>query len=363
MGIIKRFIFIVFLLSAVTTLSAQLPAEKEYRIGLLLPFKSGGPKTPVSEAMLDYYEGFTMAAASLEQEGLKARIYVFDTEKDSSALETLLEHPDLPKMNMIVGPVYEKGLKPLEDFCAARKITLISPLKYYYPSSTGTIINFFTPDTVRMIQVLRKAHSAFPKHRIYIVQDANAASKNNAAMLLRTAKSLKINNVKLVTLTGTTLSPVINRTDSIVLISAIGALSAKNPLNNFLKAKKKSWLFAAIEWHGALKNSSSLDEPKIIYPEMTLLRPGDTTTRVFADEYYDQYYSDPSIYAYIGYDQANYLLYGLMAFGDSFWRNTIGLDYAGMINHVKLEQQGNQLNNTGLYFIRILEGKKEEFAP
>lgn len=363
MGIIKRFISAALLLSGVLALSAQLPYHKEYRIGLLLPFKSGGPKTPVSEAMLDYYEGFTMAASSLEHEGLKAKIYVFDTEKDSATLETLLEHPDLAKMNLIVGPVYEKGLKPLEEFCASRKIALISPLKYYYPSSTGTVINFFTPDTMRMMQVLKKAHATFPKHRIYIVQDANVASKNNAALLVRAAKSMKINNVKVVTLTGTTLSPVINRSDSIVLISAIGALSAKNPLNNFLKTKKKSWLFAGIEWQGALKNSSTLNEPKIIYPEMTLLRPGDTTTRVFADEYYDQYYSDPSIYAYIGYDQATYLLYGLMAFGDSFWRNTTGLDYAGMINHIKLEQQDNQLNNTGLHFIRILEGKKEEFTP
>lgn len=360
----KRIALFLFLsIGFVLKSSAQLPVWQEYRIALLLPFKTTGAKNPVSEAMMDYHEGFSIAAKELEKEGLKAKIYVFDSEKDSFALETILKHPDLPGMDMIVGPVYEKGLAQVEEFCIKHKILLVSPLKYYTPQGKGELINFFVPDTLRMAAVVAKAGKTFPKHRFYVVQDGNAASKLNAAIIMRAAKKYKLKNVKVVTLTGNNIAPAITRTDSVVLISAISAVSAKTPLNNFLKNRKKSWLFASPDWHGTIKSAVNLNEPKVIYPEMTMLRPGDSTTSLFADEYYDDFYSDPSIYAYIGYDQAQFLLYGYMAFGDSFWKNTIGYDYTGLINHIKLEKPNGQLINTGLHFIRIIEGRKEEFEP
>ena len=83
----------------------------------------------------------------------------------------------------------------------------------------------------------------------------------------------------------------------------------------------------------------------------------------FESQYYDAYFSDPSKYAFIGYDQAMFIGYGLMAFGDSFIRNTLNMDYRGYINHINLKRRGNEIINYGLHFIRLSEGIREEIEP
>lgn len=349
---------------ALGILHAQQPHKREYRVALLLPFKTTGYHGNVGEAMMDYYEGFSMALQELESEGLRARLYVFDSEKDSLGLEKQLEHPDMDKMDIIVGPVYEEGLKKTEAFCAKHGILHISPLKYYKPASAAaTTINFFTPDSLRVATVVREAYRLFPKHRFYIITDGSAAAKPNAVMMKRICAELRMPNYKTLNLAGGKLNPAITRTDSIVLLCAIPTIGAKTTLENQLKTKKQSWLIAHHEWHGNIKSVAGINELKTIYPEMTVLTPGDTMIRAFSDAFNDKYYADPSKYAYIGYDQARYMAYGLMAFGDSFWRHTLGLEYTGFINHIRLEKRDAEYINCGMHMIRIADGKREEYEP
>lgn len=343
---------------------AQTPAKKEYRLAMLLPFKTSGYRGNVGEAMMDYYEGFSIALRQLEQEGFNARVYVFDSEKDSLGLETALEHPDLPTMDVIIGPVYEEGLRKTEAFCAKHRILHISPLKYYKPAGhQAATINFFAPDSVRVAAVVQEAYRMFPKHRFYIITDGSAAAKPNAVMMKRACQQLKMSNYKTLNLAAGKLTPAITRTDSIVLLCAIPTMTAKTTLMTQIKTKRESWLMAHHEWHSELKSMAGVDESKVIYPEMTVVTPSDTMTGHFSDEFNDLYYADPSKYAYIGYDQAKYIGYGLMAFGDSFWQNTLGLNYRGFINHIRLEKCNGEILNCGLHMIRILDGKREEFEP
>lgn len=344
--------------------NAQQYHKKTYKIALVLPFKSSGNHTVVGEAMLDYYQGFVMGAKKLEEEGLKADIAVFDSEKDSFALENLLQGGELDKFNLVVGPVYPNKMAQVENYCHSKGITLISPLKYYKPANPGNqVVNFFTPDSIRVRATFEKALKIFPKHRFYVISDGGTESKKEAGIIKYSAKTPGLNQIKFITLANGRLSSPINRSDSFIIFNTIDKISIKPELEKLIKNKKQSWIIAHHNWHGTFKTIVNKDEPRILYPEVSVNTPGDTTSIEFEDLYYETYFSDPSKYAFIGYDQATFIGYGLMAFGDSFVRSTLNMDYRGYINHIYLKHYENEVLNYGLHFIRLSEGIREEIEP
>ena len=357
-------ILFFLLLFAVDFSFAQNHHKKKYRIALVLPFKSTGNHTAVGEAMLDYYQGFMMGAKSLEREGLNAEIAVYDSEKDSAALENLLQSDLLDNNSLVIGPVYPDKMALVEKYCHNKGITLVSPLKYYKPANPGHgVINFFTPDSLRMRATFEKAIRVFPRHRFYVVSDASAESKKDASRIKIAARKHGFSQIKFLTITNGKLSSPINRSDSFIVLNTIEKISIKPELEKLIKNKKQSWIIAHHNWHGTYKTIVNKDEPGILYPEVTVNNPGDTTTVEFEDLYYETYYSDPSKYAFIGYDQAIFMGYGLMAFGDSFIKNTLNMDYNGFINHIYLIKNDNEVVNFGVHFIRLSEGIREEIEP
>jgi len=363
-------VILIFLMSGLNAggLKAQkAPVKKTYNIALLLPFKSNETvSTAVADAIMDYYQGFKMAVKELEESGLKAKVFVFDTDKDSLALERLLTKRELKEMDVIIGPVYEDGMRKTEAFCIANQILLVSPLKYFEASKTGvTTINFFTSDSLRHASVMKNVFRMFPKHRFFIVSDGSSASKRNAGIIKKVCTELKAPNYRSVSIAAGKITPAITRTDSIILISTIESTDVKADLLAQIKNKKASWVLGHHEWLSTYKSVSNLNEPRLLYPEMTIKTPLDSGLRIFAERFYDNYMGDPSKYAYIGYDQGLFLGYGLMSFGTSFWSSTAGLDFKGLINHIQLSDCNgcNEINNSGLHFIRISEGTREEYEP
>jgi hypothetical protein len=368
MGMSKLILYMVMgitlMLSSIHSLFAQNHHKKTYKIALVLPFKSTGNHSAVGEAMLDYYQGFVMGAQTLEADGFKAEITVFDSEKDSAALETLLQNGTLDDKNIVVGPVYAEKLAQVEAYCSKKGITLVSPLKYYKPTVSGTgVVNFFTPDSLRVRATFEKAVQIFPKHRFYVVSDAGARSKIEVPRIRNTARKLGISQIKFATISGGRLSIPIIRNDSIIIFNTIESISVKPELEKLIKNKKNSWIIAHHDWHSSYRTIVNKNEPTLLYPEVTVNTPGDTSMLEFENMYYESYFSDPSKYAFIGYDQALYMGYGLMAFGDSFVSKTLNMDYRGYINHINLKKHGDEIVNFGLHFIRVNEGVREEIEP
>lgn len=353
-------------LQALNLNAQKNPAKASYKIALLLPFKTQETGSAVGEAIMDYYQGFSLAMKELEEDGFRAKVYVYDTDKDSMALDRLLTKSELKNMDLIVGPVYENEMKKTEVFCIENNILLISPLKYFETSKTGvTTINFFTSDSLRMAGVMKNAFKMFPKHRFFIVSDGSAGSKRNAGILKKVCIEMKVPNYRSVSIAAGKISPAITRNDSIVLITAIEGTAVKADLLAQIKNKKASWVMGHHEWLSTYKSVANLNEPRLLYPEMTVKLMQDTGVKIFIEKFYESYLGDPSKYAFIGYDQGMFIGYGLMSFGTSFWKNTAGLNYRGLINHIQLGQCSdcNEINNEGLHFIRISEGIREEYEP
>jgi hypothetical protein len=313
--------------------------------------------------MLDYYYGFRTAAEDLEQDGLKLKLFVYDTQKDSNSLNNTLDLPALKTMDIIVGPVYDKEMAMVEKFCNANNILLISPLKFCKPNlKDSKIINFFVADSVRIQALTAKVIANYPGYKFYLATDNSKKSKDYLGIMKRelnrqkkSAKTLIYNNAP--------IAPTALPKDSVVILSTIATTSSKDILLKAVKAKNRGYLIGHIEWHSASLSTFGIDEPRLIYPEMNFTNPADSAASKFHQQFLNQKYIEPSKYAYIGYDQATYLCYSLMAFGTDFINHLPDAEYRGFINGIRLTNTPYGIQNTGLNFIQIVGEERIEYKP
>ena len=83
---------------------------------------------PRSENFMHLYEGVLMAADSLRKQGMNLELHVFDTNRDSLVIDSLLRQNVLQNMDLIIGPVYPDLQAGVSDFSAENHIPMVSPL-------------------------------------------------------------------------------------------------------------------------------------------------------------------------------------------------------------------------------------------
>jgi len=136
MRIVHRiFLFVCFVFST-PVLFAQTET-KHYKIAVFAPiyldsafdgdtYKAGINNLPKSVLPgLDFYNGVMMAVDSLQQEGINADIFVYDTK--TANISSLIQKNELNDVSLIIASfTNSKEIKPLADLALLKKIPLIS---------------------------------------------------------------------------------------------------------------------------------------------------------------------------------------------------------------------------------------------
>ena len=131
-----------------TVVIAELPCGKDtttkkplYKVALMIPLfldsvehidsENPDPKifeTSKSFQFLPYYEGLIMALDSLEKQGLKIKLYVYDVDKDTAKTKQLLKKPEMKSMDLIFGLLYQQNFQIVATFSKKNRINLINPI-------------------------------------------------------------------------------------------------------------------------------------------------------------------------------------------------------------------------------------------
>jgi len=113
-----------------------------YNVALLLPFllddSQDALEAPEQKKASDFdnfnyfqfYAGFMLAADSLRQYGLRARIQVLDGDKlnDTLTIRQTLRKPGMDKMDLIVGPMYANSFAVAARYALKHEIGILNPL-------------------------------------------------------------------------------------------------------------------------------------------------------------------------------------------------------------------------------------------
>lgn len=116
-------------------------AKKRYQVALMVPLylndidnlsisKEKSAKTQKSRSMsfLQFYEGFMMAAETLEKKGLKLDLTVIDVTDNVSTAERALSQIRGKDFDLIVGPFFGRSFAVIEDYAKANGIVVVNPL-------------------------------------------------------------------------------------------------------------------------------------------------------------------------------------------------------------------------------------------
>lgn len=106
--------------------------KDSYKVAVLFPFMvdrlEPNTRKKVNQVVLDLYEGIKLAADSLQGQGLDIELYAYDTETDSATTAEIVAQHELKSMDLIIGPLFEKPIRVVNDFSYKNQINMINPL-------------------------------------------------------------------------------------------------------------------------------------------------------------------------------------------------------------------------------------------
>ncbi|MCD4737380.1 MAG: LysM peptidoglycan-binding domain-containing protein [Bacteroidales bacterium] len=115
--------------------------ESTYNIALMLPFflenlDSFDQEILEISKLLDLksfrfiqmYEGFILAADSMQKAGMFINLFVYDVDNNINKTRKVLQSSELPSMDLIIGPLYSGSFNEVSKFARTFDIKIINPL-------------------------------------------------------------------------------------------------------------------------------------------------------------------------------------------------------------------------------------------
>lgn len=117
----------------------KLIFKELYKVAIILPFAIDDHyitdfdykdrTTPYRSMMaLELYQGIRMALDDLNGTGINIQVHVYDTKNSASEVNRILAQPELARMDVIIGPIFEHGVRTVAEFGLKHGIHIICPL-------------------------------------------------------------------------------------------------------------------------------------------------------------------------------------------------------------------------------------------
>lgn len=304
------------------------------------PANSGQQKkkfSPVTQASLQFYEGFLIAMDSMKRSGVSINLSVFDTKKKKTEVENLLRR-GLPETDLIVGSFFIDEIQPIANYAVENGVAMVSPLysgPTVLPENSNIIsvnqsfrtqldifLNHFEfSDTCRYLVVYDKGnlYSSTIKHFDSLLVKKNVDTSRVKRFIHQTAtgKSADVQDSLLALLAADMYNVVIIPSEDEPFVSEfLGHLYGVKSFYNL-----KTMVYGPARWQ-KMKNIPSDYLYKLNLHVFTPFYVDYTRTPVkhFVADYRDFYRAEPSQYSFLGYDVGLYFISALRTYGANFTR-------------------------------------------
>lgn len=327
--------------------------ERVYNVGILLPFYLNDPNhssNKLGEAMLDYYEGVLLALEDLKARGFNAKVFVYDTQKDGKVVEQILMKPELQTMHLIIGPLYDNEIEPVEKFCSVYNIPLVLPLRQYNKKSKADfpVLNTVPVDSFRYRYMGEFLAKRFKNHKFVMVND-----KAKESYLLRKHLTSGFNaaggkGMKEVE-TGALNWPEISVVDTLfVLIPSYKEMTMRSVLGSIRKMKRVKVL-GMEEWMDfAVLDYNLWEECNVHFLTTYQALSADTISHPIRQGYREKFGGEPGRYTCMAYDQTLFFIDALSAFGSQFASKIMNHSFEYQSGVFRFVAKGQVYENAGL---------------
>ncbi len=114
----------------------EIRQKSSYNIAIVMPFMTASHDfksevSPLSLRAVEFYEGLKLALDSLEREGLRLDVRVYDSQRDAEEVNNILTNPELAEADLIFGPVNTSALRQVANFGLQYAIPVVSVFNNY----------------------------------------------------------------------------------------------------------------------------------------------------------------------------------------------------------------------------------------
>lgn len=299
--------------------------DKNLKIALLLPFNTNrGINTKIA---VEFYGGFKVAVDSMINEGHNITLFVYDTKSksDTDQVMDILSKPEFEEMDMIVGPLYTANLQQVADFGNRRKIPVISPFaRNISILNNNHFVVKLTPAEETVSKKSIQYFKTFYPNANYIFIDPG--SKKDSAVTSYYYSALKELNVKDTSRmhftslkTGGAVSKLKKDIKNIIVFPCTKELTVKDYITKLNKAVLDKYdisLLGMEEWLEFNNvEAGYYDNLNLHIPTVNFFSYTDTVNFKFISSYQLLMKTDPTFYAYRGYQTACYMISAWKKYG------------------------------------------------
>ncbi len=292
------------------------------------------PSNYKSLTYLQYYEGAKIALDSLQKQGLNVKLYLYDVNNDSTAAGEIIKKPEFEKINIIFCPQLLLGYNKFVKHAKKNNIKFVT---YSQSNISNLKDNSFlyrlTPSTNEQFRQLSAfIIQKYSKENILVVyQGNNNTQKKFADLLIKEFTNSKDpithNSILFaeVDYSKTGISGVKDKlklSNNNVLISFINdevSLSQYLRYLNDINDTYKFTLFGLQHW-GSFQNVEKdyLQNLNLHLYSPNFVDYSENKVKIFLSDFRNEFKTEPSLYAYQGFDAVYYFLNALMRYGKNF---------------------------------------------
>ena len=96
------------------------------KISMLLPMTNASGA--VRNIFAEFYQGAMLALDELKGNGYSISLDLFDTRDDSLRVAEIVEKEAFRQSDLVIGPVYERNIRPVLEFAEQERVPVVSPL-------------------------------------------------------------------------------------------------------------------------------------------------------------------------------------------------------------------------------------------
>lgn len=314
--------------------------QEQFDIVLMLPFFATYKDSMITrdyrlrDAAIQLYRGAMMAKDSLESAGLNARIHVLDVLDDKVAIQTVLKKEVMNRADLVIGPLFKDIIPEVSAWCKEHKVHMVVPVQQ--PNrvllNTGNISKTVPGSATQWMTIAGYVSEHHSADNVVLIDSKIIDDKKMVEAFKDEWFRLKKDSLKRVVIFNDvatfSLEGKLTNGRNIVLVptadkKVIGAVFKAIGTKNVEVIGTEAW--------DDMDFVTVADRNKyhVHFPQHTFVDYTNVPTQRWIEGYRTRYKSEPTNFAFVGYDVMLFYGRGLEKFGNQLelHLNEIGGSY------------------------------------
>jgi hypothetical protein len=342
-----------------------------HSVALLLPFHldkinpDAADLKDISKADLaiDFYQGFKLALDSLSAEGYNFKVQVFDSEENELHVVNLARARSVLNNDLIIGPIFPESIKIFSEFADLKNKVQVSPLAATDPtqfknSNLVSLTNNIDQHAWKIADFINRNYSPASVNIVLIntqsTDDDKFASPLKNSLTQLSSNSFVINERPNSIGLEDDLSK--SKTNLVIIASVTRdfILPTIDRLYKVSQGGTRIELFGHPNWAKAqFLNSEKMQWLNTRITSSYFINYKSVRVKSFIARYLDEYGSDPSEFAYKGFDTGYYFGKLLARYGDQYVNHLTEDTYEGLHNNFRfIKDETSGFLNTELMILK-----------